>query len=203
MEKDLELAMNEPSDKSTGDHAYLSRQFLIAMPGMPDPNFAKGVTLMCKHNEDGAIGITINRPSNFTLLEVLRQLDIECADEQLGNKTVFEGGPVHPERGFVLHTPGAEYESSININDDITVTTSKDVLADIVAGSGPEKFIVALGYAGWDAGQLEHEIRENAWLNVAAESAIVFDMPIQDRWEQAVGRLGIDFRNLHTDAGYA
>ena len=195
--------MNEPINPPDEDQSYLSRQFLIAMPGMPDPNFAHGVTLMCKHNEDGAIGITINRPSNFTLLEVLRQLDIQCDDEDLGNKTVFDGGPVHPERGFVLHTPSESYESSISINDEITVTTSRDVLADIVAGSGPEKFIVALGYAGWDAGQLEHEIRENAWLNIDAESAIVFDMPVKDRWEQSVGRLGIDFRNLHTDAGYA
>jgi putative transcriptional regulator len=103
----------------------------------------------------------------------------------------------------VLHTPAAEYESSIAINDEITVTTSRDVLADIAVGEGPEKFIVALGYAGWDAGQLEHEIRENAWLNTDAESEIVFDLPIKDRWEQAVSRLGIDFRNLHTDAGYA
>ena len=195
--------MNEPIDKPDEDQSYLSRQFLIAMPSMPDPNFAHGVTLMCKHNEDGAIGITINRPSNFTLLEVLRQLGIQCDDEDLGNTTVFDGGPVHPERGFVLHTPSEPYESSISINDDITVTTSRDVLADIVAGTGPEKFIVALGYAGWEAGQLEHEIRENAWLNIDAESAIVFDMPVKDRWEQAVGRLGIDFRNLHTDAGYA
>lgn len=195
--------MNDPKDKAAEDQSYLSRQFLIAMPGMGDPNFVNGVTLMCKHNEDGAIGITINRPSTFTLLEVLRQLNIDCDDEDLGKTTVFEGGPVHPERGFVLHTPAQEYESSIAINDEIIVTTSRDVLADIVAGSGPEKFIVALGYAGWDAGQLEHEIRENAWLNVDVESSIVFDMPVKDRWEQAVGRLGIDFRNLHTDAGYA
>ena len=195
--------MNDKIEKPIEDHSWLSRQFLIAMPGMPDPNFANGVTLMCKHNEDGAIGITINRPSSFTLLEVLRQLDIQCDDEQLGNTAVFEGGPVHPERGFVLHTTAEAYESSISINDEITVTTSRDVLADIVAGSGPEKFIVALGYAGWEAGQLEHEIRENAWLNIDAESAIVFDMPVKERWEKAVGRLGIDFRNLHTDARYA
>lgn len=195
--------MNDAIDKAARDQSYLSRQFLIAMPGMPDPNFANGVTLLCKHDEDGAIGITINRPSSFTLLEVLRQLDIRCDDVDLGNTAVFEGGPVHPERGFVLHSPSRPYESSISINDEITVTTSRDVLADIVAGTGPEKFIVALGYAGWDAGQLEHEIRENAWLNIDAESAIVFDMPIKDRWEQSVGRLGIDYRNLHTDAGYA
>ena len=195
--------MNEQIEKPGEGHFYLSRQFLIAMPGMPDPNFANGVTLMCKHNEDGAIGITINRPSDFTLLEVLKQLDIQCEDEELGNTTVFDGGPVHPERGFVVHTPSQTYESSISISDEITVTTSRDVLADIVAGQGPEKFIVALGYAGWEAGQLEHEIRGNAWLNIDAESAIVFDMPVHDRWEQAVGRLGIDFRNLHTDAGYA
>ena len=195
--------MSERLDSPDKDQSYLSCQFLIAMPGMGDPNFTNGVTLMCKHNEEGAIGITINRPSNFTLFEVMRQLNIHCDDEELGSAMVFEGGPVHPERGFVQHTPAAEYESSIAINDEITVTTSRDVLADIAVGEGPEKFIVALGYAGWDAGQLEHEIRENAWLNTDAESEIVFDLPIKDRWEQAVSRLGIDFRNLHTDAGYA
>jgi len=182
---------------------YLQQQMLIAMPAMADPNFARSVTLMCQHNEEGAIGITINRLSGFTLGEILHQLDIPCEHEEISSMQVLEGGPVSPDHGFVLHPPAADFESSIRINDDIMVTTSRDILAAIATGNGPQQFLVALGYAGWGNGQLESEIRQNAWLSVAADKAILFDSPLQSRWEKAIGKLGIDIDHLHGVAGHA
>lgn len=182
---------------------YLDHQMLIAMPGMVDGNFAGSVTLLCQHNEHGAIGITINRLSDFSLGEILAQLHIDCADEHIRNLPVLEGGPVAPDRGFVLHTPKAGYESSMQVSDDIMVTTSRDILAAIAAGQGPGKFLVALGYAGWGGGQLEGEMRQNAWLTVEADSDIVFDMPLPNRFEGALGRLGIRIDRLHHEGGHA
>lgn len=182
---------------------YLDRQMLIAMPGLVDGNFAGSVTLLCQHNENGAIGITINRLSDFSLGEILSQLHIDCADDEVRNLPVLEGGPVAPDRGFVLHTPTEGYESSMQVSGDIMVTTSRDVLAAIARGEGPGKFVVALGYAGWGEGQLEGELRENAWLSVEADSDIVFDMPLDNRFEGALGRLGIRVDRLHHEGGHA
>jgi putative transcriptional regulator len=182
---------------------YLDHQMLIAMPGMVDQNFAGSVTLLCQHNDAGAIGITINRVSNFTLGEILTQLKIECDDESIRSRPVLEGGPVAPDRGFVLHSPLPGYESSMAVATDIMVTTSRDVLAEIAAGRGPEKYLVALGYAGWGGGQLEGEMLANAWLSVAADSTIVFDLPVPNRFDEALGRLGIQVDRLHSEAGHA
>jgi len=182
---------------------YLDHQMLIAMPGMVDKNFAGSVTLLCQHNDAGAIGITINRLSSFTLGEILAQLQIDCADDAILQRPVLEGGPVAPDRGFVLHSPMEGYESSLAVGDDIMVTTSRDVLADIARGAGPEKYLVALGYAGWGGGQLEGELLANAWLSVAADTAIVFDLPLPNRFEEALGRLGIAVDRLHSQAGHA
>lgn len=182
---------------------YLQQQMLIAMPAMVDPNFSRSVTLMCQHNEDGAIGITINRQSAFTLGELFMQLNITCNDSKISSLMVLEGGPVNPDRGFVLHSPVAGYDSSIKINDDIMVTTSRDILAAIAAGKGPQQFQVALGYAGWGDGQLESEMRQNAWLSVPADKEILFKSALNRRWEQAVGKLGIDIENLHGVGGHA
>ncbi len=182
---------------------YLQQQMLIAMPSMADPNFAHSVTLMCQHNEEGAIGITINRLSGFTLGEILQQLDIPCEREEISSIPVLEGGPVSPDHGFVLHPPEEGFESSIRINDDIMVTTSRDILTAIAAGKGPRQFLVALGYAGWGNGQLESEMRQNAWLSVRADKAILFDSPLQSRWEKAVGKLGIKSDHLHGVGGHA
>lgn len=176
---------------------YLNEQLLIAMPGMGDPNFDQGVTLLCQHTADGALGITINRVSDFTMMDVLAQMGIRCEDSELANRPIFDGGPVHPERGFVLHTPEGDWDSSTKIANNIVITTSRDILQAIADGQGPEKFIVALGYAGWAPGQLEDEIKENAWLNTDADSDILFDLPIEKRWQQAVSKLGIDISNLH------
>jgi len=182
---------------------YLQQQMLIAMPAMVDPNFSRSVTLMCQHNEDGAIGITINRQSAFTLGELFMQLNITCNDSKISSLMVLEGGPVNPDRGFVLHSPVAGYDSSIKINDDIMVTTSRDILAAIAAGKGPQQFQVALGYAGWGDGQLESEMRQNAWLSVPADKEILFKSALNRRWEQAVGKLGVDIENLHGVGGHA
>lgn len=176
---------------------------LIAMPGMVDQNFAGSVTLLCQHNDAGAIGITINRLSTFSLGEILAQLQIDCSDDTIRRRPVLEGGPVAPDRGFVLHSPREGYESSLAIGKDIMVTTSRDVLAEIARGEGPDKFVVALGYAGWGGGQLEGEMRANAWLSVAADTDIVFDMPLPSRFNEALGRLGIRIDRLHSEAGHA
>jgi len=190
----------KPQDVFDG---YLQQQLLIAMPAMADPNFVRSVTLLCQHNEEGAIGITINRLSSFTLGEILQQLEISCDDEAIRSTMVLEGGPVSPDHGFVLHSPEEGFESSMGINEDIMVTTSRDVLSAIAAGKGPRQYLVALGYAGWGNGQLESEMRHNAWLSVPADKAILFDSPLQSRWEQAVGKLGINIDSLHGVGGHA
>lgn len=182
---------------------YLDRQMLIAMPGMLDDNFVGSVTLMCQHTDQGAIGITINRLSEYSLGEILAQLQIECSDNAIREALVLEGGPVAPDRGFVLHSPCEEFDSSMQVSDDIMVTTSRDVLSAIASGEGPEKFVVALGYAGWGGGQLEGEMLQNAWLTVEADSAIVFDSPLPQRFTLALDRLGIKVDRLHGMAGNA
>jgi putative transcriptional regulator len=183
--------------------SYFDQQLLIAMPGMEDPNFDRGVTLMCQHNEEGALGITINRHSDLTLSDVLSQLDIPCADERIANQPVLAGGPVQQERGFVLHSDDGQWEATTEVAPGILVTTSRDVLEAIAEHRGPSKYVVALGYAGWGAGQLEDELRHNAWLNTSADSAIVFDSPIDDRWSRAVALLGIDASTLQPVGGHA
>lgn len=182
---------------------YLQQQMLIAMPAMADPNFSRSVTLLCQHNEEGAIGITINRQSGFTLGELLFQLNIPCDNQEISSMMVLEGGPVSPDHGFVLHTPVEGFDSSVQINDDIMVTTSRDVMSAIAKGEGPKQFLIALGYAGWGDGQLESEMRQNAWLSVPADKDILFETDLQKRWEQAVGKLGFDISDLHEVGGYA
>jgi putative transcriptional regulator len=182
---------------------YLQQQMLIAMPAMADPNFERSVTLLCQHNEEGAIGITINRKSNFTLGELFFQLNIPCENQEISSMIVLEGGPVSPDHGFVLHTPSEGFDSSIQINDEIMVTTSRDVLSAIAAGKGPQQFLVALGYAGWGDGQLESEMRQNAWLSVPADKDILFESALPNRWKKAVGKLGININDLHGVGGHA
>jgi putative transcriptional regulator len=207
--EDLKIEAGKPTlllmkdDRSKTIAGYLDRQMLIAMPSMVDSNFSGSVTLLCQHNDEGAIGITINRLSDFSLGEIFSQLHIDCHDEDIRKLPVLEGGPVAPDRGFVLHTPQDGFESSLPIGPEIMVTTSRDVLAAIADGKGPEKYIVALGYAGWGGGQLEGEMRQNAWLSVEADSDIVFDMPLPNRFDEALNRLGIKVDRLHMEGGHA
>ena len=182
---------------------YLQQQMLIAMPAMDDPNFSRSGTLLCQHNEDGAIGITINRQSEYPLGELFLHLNISCEDTSTSSLPVLEGGPVNPDRGFVIHTPMEGFDSSLKINEDIMVTTSRDVIAAIAEGKGPQQFQVALGYAGWSDGQLESEMRENAWLSVPADKGILFESALKNRWEKAVGILGINISDLHGVGGHA
>ena len=181
----------------------LNNQLLIAMPGMADPNFNATVTLICEHNEEGALGIIINRPLNLQLGGLFEQISISSNDQQLIERPVLHGGPVAQDRGFVLHSAEFTFDSSVAVSAEIQLTLSRDILDAIARGDGPEKNVVALGYAGWDAGQLEAEILANSWLNVAATPEIVFDVPYADRWQVATRLLGIDVSQLSPDAGHA
>jgi len=185
------------------DPSSLKNQFLIAMPGLEDPNFARTVTYICEHNADGAMGIVINRPSELRLSDVLTHMEISPEATGLDEQPVYLGGPVEEERGFVLHTPAGEWDASMPITDDISITTSRDILEAMAIGKGPDKALIALGYAGWGAGQLDEEIQNNAWLSGPADPAILFNMPADQRWNAAARLLGVDMNLLSTDAGHA
>lgn len=181
----------------------LSNQLLIAMPGMADPNFSTTVTLVCEHNSDGALGIIINRPMVMNLGGLFKQLDLDGYDGALADQPVLIGGPVASERGFVLHSSGVSYESTIAVSPEVQLTLSRDVIDALATGSGPEKSLVALGYAGWDTGQLEEEMLNNAWLTVPASPDVIFDVPFADRWSFAARSIGIDIHKMSQDVGHA
>jgi putative transcriptional regulator len=183
--------------------AYLTNQFLIAMPGMADPNFAQTVTLICEHSEQGALGIVVNQALPMSLAEVFDELGLDCARSAITQQPVLRGGPVQADRGFVLHTPGGHWESSLPFSEQIHLTTSRDILDALAQGSGPERAVVALGYAGWDAGQLEEEVANNAWLTVAADERLVFETPMEERWEAAGRLLGVNLLHLGSGSGRA
>jgi putative transcriptional regulator len=182
---------------------YLSNHFLIAMPSLADPNFARGLTLLCQHNAEGAMGLLVNRPSDYTLGDVLAQMGIATEDLALGQLPVLIGGPVHPDRGFVLHDDPREWSSTLRFGNGLAVTTSREILVAMAKGEGPKHVLVALGYSGWDAGQLEAELGDNAWLTAPADQAIVFDTPLESRWQAAASSLGVDLRLLSDSAGHA
>ncbi|MEW6765473.1 MAG: YqgE/AlgH family protein [Pseudomonadota bacterium] len=181
----------------------LKHHFLIAMPRMADANFAQTVTYICEHNDEGAMGIVINRPIEITLGDILEHLGIAPETPDLKEQTVLFGGPVSLERGFVLHTPQGPWDSTMNLPDDIGLTTSRDILQAIGHGAGPAKRLIALGFAGWGAGQLEQELMDNAWLSTPASPDILFDTPIEQRWQAAASRLGVDLNLLTGQAGHA
>ena len=180
-----------------------SNQLLVALPTLTDPLFARTVALLCQHGEEGAMGVVVNRPSDYALGEVLRQMGIDCEDPALLEQRVLAGGPVHPERGFVLHDGAGDWDSSLAIGDGLHVTTSRDVLEAMARGDGPCNALVALGCAGWGAGQLEHELAENSWLTVPADAAVLFDTPLDARWQAAAGRLGVDVLRIPDYSGRA
>lgn len=183
--------------------AYLTGHVLIAMPGLKDPNFERGVTFLCQHNESGALGITINRAAEIRNAEVLEQLEIECPNDAWANQPVLIGGPVQRDRGFVLHASGGSWTSSIQVSEDIALTTSKDILEALATGEGPDRAVLALGYAGWAPGQLENEIRENSWLSGPGDPQLLFDTPMAARWTVAAERLGVNLSQLSGFAGHA
>jgi putative transcriptional regulator len=182
---------------------YLNNQFLIAMPALEDPNFAQTVTLICEHSERGALGIVINRTLPMTLGEVFEQLGLDASQSRVNDQPVLQGGPVQTERGFVLHSPTGKWESSLPFSERMHLTTSRDILDALAAGEGPASAVIALGYAGWDAGQLEEEMARNAWLTVPADERVVFATPVDQRWQAAARLLGIDLFTLSSDAGHA
>lgn len=181
----------------------LTGHLLIAMPALEDPNFARTVTYICEHGEHGALGLVINRPLDIHLGDVFAQLELKNCDHAMSGQPVLNGGPVHTERGFVIHETEDGWESSTAINDSIQVTTSRDILVAMAGGHGPKRATVALGYAGWGAGQLEYEISVNSWLNAPATAQIIFDTPFKDRWQQSARLLGIDLSMISPEAGHA
>jgi putative transcriptional regulator len=186
--------MNEPT--------YLANQFIIAMPGLADPDFSHTVSFLCQHNQDGALGIVINRSTDMKLEDIFKQMHIPFTSLKAAEAPIFVGGPVQQERGFVLHTPGGDWHATLPISDTLSLTTSRDVLEAIAVGEGPKHYLVALGYAGWSEGQLEKEMIANAWLNTPYGQEILFDTPVSQRWSAAAERIGIDINKLTTLAGH-
>lgn len=188
----------------------LTNHLLIAMPGLNDPNFSQSVSYICEHNEEGAMGVVINRPLPISFADLCEQLDIEVTDNDAANHPIYEGGPVEVERGFILHTPIGDWENSLIVSesDDIALTMSPDIIQAIADGydadnNPPAQFIICLGYAGWGEDQIEDEITENAWLNVPANKALLFQTPIEQRWTKAAAALGVNLQQLSSDIGHA
>ena len=181
----------------------LQDHFLIAMPAMGDPNFDGTVTYLCKHNEEGALGIVINRLLDMQVADIFEQLELEIVDARQAERPALAGGPVQPNTGFVLHQDDRKFESTLDNGAAVKVTVSQDVLQSMAAGDGPWHALVALGYAGWEAGQLEAEIAANAWLSVPADPSLIFDTPFDQRWTAAAGLLGVNISQLTSYAGHA
>ena len=192
---------------ASGSRIDLTNQFLIAMPGMADDTFAGTVVYLCEHSERGALGLVINKPIDIKLKNLFEKVELSLDREELAELPVYFGGPVQTERGFVLHERlGSEpsaYSSTMSVPGGLEMTTSRDVLEAMSNGAGPKRVLITLGYSGWEAGQLEDELGRNGWLTVDADPAIIFDTPIEKRYERAVSLLGIDPRMLSPDAGHA
>lgn len=181
---------------------YLNNQFIIAMPNLTDPIFSHTVTYMCQHNEEGALGIVINRLANMKLGEIFKQMAIPVTSQLAADMPVFTGGPVQQQRGFVLHTNDRKWDMTMAVSESISLTTSRDVIEAIAADEGPEQYLVALGYAGWSEGQLEKEMLDNTWLNTPFGKQVLFDTSINLRWSAAAGQIGIDINQLTAPAGH-
>ena len=181
----------------------LKNYFLLAMPGLHDPNFAQSVVYICEHSADGAMGLIINQPLNIPAKAIYDQLDLSYGDEY-GSAVIFDGGPVQRDRGFILHpTVDKQWESTVEIAADISLTASKDILSDIAVGNGPENALITLGYSSWAAGQLEEELTQNSWLTIPADSAIIFHTDSAKRAGAAASTIGLDLAMLSSDAGHA
>jgi putative transcriptional regulator len=198
---DFSHSADVPSELKFTDH------FLIAMPSMADPIFGGAVIYVCEHNESGALGVIINKPTDMSIDVLFERIDLklEIMDKRVlaDTKLVMFGGPVQVERGFVLHSPRGHYSSTMKVTEDIGLTTSKDVLEAAAVGNGPKRLLVSLGCSGWSAGQLEQEIANNGWLTVRADPAIIFDLPVEERFAAAMRLLGIDPMMLAGDVGHA
>ena len=198
--------MNEKSSFNTNydelTPGSLRDHFLIAMPGLNDSSFAHTVTYICEHSDKGAMGVVINAATPMLLKEIFSQMNLDDLSDQ-GDQIVMSGGPVQPERGFVLHSNEAKWQSTLEISPDISLTASRDIIAAMAEGRGPKQCLIALGYAGWGEGQLEAEIAANSWLTVPANKEIIFNTPFEDRWTSAAQALGIDVNLISSTAGHA
>lgn len=187
----------------------LTNHFLIAMPGMADPRFSKTLTFICEHNAQGAVGVVVNRPIELTVATLLEQVNIALPARPTPNgallreTNVLFGGPVLTDRGFVLHQPLGDWNSTLKVNNETGLTTSKDILEAIAEGDGPRHVLVTLGYAGWGPGQLEDELGRNGWLSVKADTRLMFDLPPKARLAAAMGMLGLNYGNLSDSVGHA
>ena len=183
----------------------LEDQFLIAMPQLLDPYFSNTVTYLWKHNADGALGIVVNQPLSMSIADIFEELDIQCSveDDRFRDQRVLAGGPVERDKGFIIHDSTKEEYSPLRVGDRFSLSTSKELLQDIADGKGPDKFLVALGCAGWDAGQLEQELADNAWLTAPASSELVFSSDYENKASHAAAQLGIDLAQLSPDAGHS
>lgn len=180
----------------------LRNHFLIAMPGLRESMFAQSLTYVCDHGPNGTMGLVVNRTLDINLSEVFEQLELGY-QKDIGHTPVLAGGPVSTERGFVLHPAGGQWQSSMQISNDISLTASRDIISAIAEGKGPESTLFILGYAGWGAGQIEEEIMENSWLTIPADFDILFHTPIEQRWAAAARNLGVDMNLMSTTAGHA
>lgn len=197
------------NEKNTSNAEYdeltpgsLRDHFLIAMPGLNDSSFAHTVTYICEHSDKGAMGVVINTATPMLLKEIFTQMSLDDLSDQ-GDQIVMSGGPVQPERGFVLHSNEAKWQSTLEISPDISLTASRDIITALAAGHGPKQCLIALGYAGWGEGQLEAEIAANSWLTVPADKDIIFNTPFEERWTLAAQALGIDVNLISSTAGHA
>ena len=181
----------------------LTHHFLIAMTNMEDPHFSRTLTYICEHNDQGALGVVVNRPIDMTLQSLFERLSLTLGDGEFADAPIYFGGPVQTDRGFVLHEPQGNWQSTLRVREAIGLTTSKDILEAVGRGDGPSRMLVTLGYAGWSPGQLEHEISQNAWLTVEARDAIIFDLPAEERLPAAMELLGLDYARLQDAAGHA
>ena len=185
------------------DAEYLTNQLLIAMPYMGDPNFSQTVALICDHSSKGALGLILNKPLPMRMGEIFEQLEIKLGKGSLRERQVLRGGPMQTDRGFVVHRPSGEWDSTLKVSDALHVTTSRDILAAMARGEGPMEAFVALGYAGWDGGQLEQEIRANAWLSAPVDLGLIFELPFESRWEAAGRLLGVELSRISPIGGNA
>ena len=194
------MVMDEPFKKTLRS---LKNHFLLAMPTLSDDNFARSVVYICEHSSDGAMGLIVNQQLDIPAKAIFDQLQLEY-ENQYGNCLVFDGGPVQRDRGFILHrTCSQQWESTVNIGADISLSASRDILSDIAVGAGPKDSLITLGYSSWDAGQLEEELKQNSWLTVPADAAIIFNTDCSRRAKVAASSIGLDLDMLALDSGHA
>lgn len=194
------LAVHEIDEVEATD---LTGRLIVATPSLYDPHFYHTVTYICAHNENGAIGLIVNRPTGMALADIFEQMNIHTEDASVASNKIYAGGPVQQERGFVLHAPFKSWGSSIQISDQICVTTSRDIMHALANGDGPDEVLVTLGYAGWNTGQLEHELAENSWLCVPCNPHLLFYTPPEKRWAASIEMLGFDAGSLSVQSGQA